>query len=664
MGVLILFGIGLLLVAFGLFGSKIFPSGSRLLAQLGVGTLGCVLCIAAVIQSSLLMVEGDEAAHYRSRYMASSMEPGQIIALDGQLGPRAEIWGPGLHFLPLMGVLGDFETFPVVEIPPEHYGELVAIDGRPLSEDAIAARPLPGTAVSSSIPASNSLDSRPPSGAVGSVFDAERFLLSSDENGFNGQKGLQSTVLLPGTYRLNLYLYRVRITDRSGNLVGYYSSEVNGGFTNDPSDVPGISRTPTTVTEIPTGHVGVVRSNIDEGWNDNCDELIEVEQGQLSATLVPVGCKGVWNRPLTPGSYMFNPSIYDVTLIDTRAQRFEYSGGYTRCNIPLDVTPTGSIEQGERSCVDVGVPSNAADQAISVLSEGWTIPVELRVMGQVTANQAPAIVAAVGDLAEVEDRIITPLIRSQVRNIGGGRIYAPVDDVCTLDETGDEVCRTVLFETDTPHPFLRDRNGDPIIQAAGTQAFMNRPTRALDFSQNRRAIEAEIAFAIGEGATTSGINLLEVTMGEPAVPPELMIAPQRDQIASQLEATFVQEERAQEARIATEQRRATADQQSEIVAAEVYELARARRADADRNYLEELAAGQLAQARVLGEDRVLQQRLKELDLEFQRDVTSMVLETIAENPEVLSGIQLPRVLLVGGDSLENGSAIFGELTGN
>jgi len=654
--ILMTFGVVLAIAGLALGG---FAGSYRWAVRAGTTVAGALFFVLGAWTTSIIVVPDDQTGHYTRTYFGNSMRDGQIIALANQQGPNAHIWGPGLHVEPLMGLWGDFEMLPVVTVPADHYGVLVAVDGQPLSEDAIAAPPLPGTAISGSIPARGD-EQRPTRATTGqNVFDATAFLTPLAEGGLGGRKGLQSTPLLPGTHRINLYLFNVRITDAGGNLVGYYNSD---GYTDDPRDIAGLDRTPTVTTVIPTGFVGVVRSNIDEGWNNNCNQVREVSQGDLTATLVPVGCKGVWERPLTPGSYMINPLIYDITLIETRAQRFEYNGGFERCRIPLDVTPEGEIQQGTRTCQQVPVPSHAADRAINVIAEGWDIPVELRVMAQVTAEQAPAIVAAVGDLNEVEDRIITPMIRSRVRNIGGGRIYAPVDDMCHM-EGSTEVCEAVLFERDMPHPYLRDQNDQPVMQSAGTQAYAYRPTRALDFSQNRASIEAEISYAVMNGSTTSGLTILEVTMGDPAVPPELLIAPQRNQVASQLETTFVQEERAQRARIATEQQRATADQQAEVVAAEVYEQTRARRASADRNYLEELAAGQLTQARVLGEDRVQELRELELQLDFQRAIVQDVLGVLRDNPEVLGSINVPEVLLMGSGSTENAATLFGEMLG-
>ena len=101
-------------------------------------------------------------------------------------------------------------------------------------------------------------------------------------------------------------------------------------------------------------------------------------------------------------------------------------------------------------------------------------------------------------------------------------------------------------------------------------------------------------------------------MGEPAIPPEILIArlsaAARRSVAAK---PIIRETEAQKQRIETEQARATADEQPRLVAAQIaVQVAEQREAEraalgrAERKYLEEIAHGQKAQAEVLGQDRV------------------------------------------------------------
>jgi len=66
------------------------------------------------------------------------------------------------------------------------------------------------------------------------------------------------------------------------------------------------------------------------------------------------------------------------------------------------------------------VPDRAADPAITPFVEGWLVPLELRVLAQVTPDNAPFVVASVGGLPEIENNIMVPTIRSIVRNANLG----------------------------------------------------------------------------------------------------------------------------------------------------------------------------------------------------------------------------------------------------
>ena len=376
------------------------------------------------------------------------------------------------------------------------------------------------------------------------------------------------------------------------------------------------------------GHVGVVKSNLDEGWNSKCKTgAEEVQQGRLKAVLVPSGCKGVWKEIFEPGAYFFNPELYEVTQIPTRAQRWSYHGGYDDCRIDLTIGDDGKFSQ-TRHCTPIPVDPNVADEAIFVRVEGWEIPVELRVLVQVNPDDAALVAAAVGSLKEMEDRIVTPTIRSIVRNIGGGSLLAPL-----LDEKGH---------------FRTDADGKPIVGI--------RPTRALDFQDSRPYLEAAFEEAIKEEGNKAGITILEVKIDDPAIPPELLVSRRREQLAQQLAKAYREEKLAQDERVNSQKSRATADQQKDLVTAEIgvkvaeqFKVRREFEGEAEKTYLMQVAEGQKAQARVLGEDIVA--RLRAIEL---------VLNALKDSPQLLTDLKLPAtVVMGGGDGLSAAAAVFG-----
>ncbi|MEX2649520.1 MAG: hypothetical protein WD673_10955 [Alphaproteobacteria bacterium] len=546
-----------------------------------------LLAVYIVAATSYVIIDSDQVGHLKRIYLGGQMSEGRIIATSGENGPQSEILAPGFFFQPLLNVTHDVELFGVVEIPEDQFGYLLASDGAPLR------------------PGQTYADAFPPD-RYSNMLGAKYFI----ENG--GQKGPQITVLPPGRYRLNRYLWEVK----SGK-----------------------------VTEIPKGFVGVVKANamsrVDFG-NLTADvptscaptRATDNEGGALSVPLVPVGCIGVWDQPLLPGKYYIHQGAYDVAIVETRVQAWEYQGGFTQRTVDLTVDGEGNIQQSERK-KDVAVPDHAADSAIAIKIEGYTIYQQARALVQVEPDNAPFVVASVGTLENVEDRIMTPAIQSLIRDIAGQFISVtePVVDGVTgkykIDAEGSVVTRQVY-----------------------------RPIQPLDLIEHRDVLQNMVEGTIRIEGRKAGIEIKEVRFLEPDLPPEILIPSKRQQLAAQLVKTLQEEKKAQFERIAKEQASATANQQPELVKAQIdvqraalYLQERKSRGDADRQYLEALAQGQKAQALVLGEDRVMMLTLAE-----------KILDALKEKPELVSmiGKLVPNTVVTGdgGGGLAGAAAVL------
>ncbi|MDX2287551.1 MAG: SPFH domain-containing protein [Hyphomicrobiaceae bacterium] len=487
---------------------------------LGAGLFAIGLFLLA--STSFVFIDANRVGHLKRIYGFEELPPGRIVALSGQKGPQARILGPGFHLMPLVRVLYQIEETDIVKVPEGSYGELVAVDGKPMPDGMFIAPQIP--------------DER-----LADMLNAETFLTAG------GYRGPQETVLKPGEYRINRYLFDVHV-----------SAE-------------------TSATVIPAGHVGVVKSNVSKPGVSCVEEEVKAAdaahiEGALSVPLVPQGCVGIWREALLPGAYYLNRKAYDVSLVDTRVKTWEYKGGFTKRIIDLSVDQQGNIRQVERT-EPQPVTKEAADKAVFVKVEGWDIPQELRVLVQVNPRNAPIVVGAVGGLEEIENRILTPVIRSIVRNVAGSEIEVP----------------------------------DP----ADPTKKIRRATRVLDLIENRDALEQNIEEIIRREGRKAGVDIQEIRLGEPAVPPELLISRLRQQLAEQLSKAYERETEAQAKRIETEQARSTANEQPRLVEAQIaVQVANQREAEraalgrAERQFLEELARGQRAQADVLGQDRV------------------------------------------------------------
>jgi hypothetical protein len=241
--------------------------------------------------------------------------------------------------------------------------------------------------------------------------------------------------------------------------------------------------------------------NVQEKSADVCQPLRDEQTARLSIPLAPRGCRGVWNEPLLPGTYYLNRRAYEVALVDTRIQTWQYQGGYARRRINLTLNQNGQIEQtAERE--EVVTPENAADNAVLLRVEGWEIPQDLRILAQVTPEDAPFVVASVGDLQAVEDKIITPTVRSIVRNVTGSTA-----------------------------PMAVDQEGDNLQSVR----------RVLDLQDKRPQLEQAVLDALIPEARNAGVSIREVRFGDPVIPPELLLARKREQLAQQMITTFRKE---------------------------------------------------------------------------------------------------------------------------
>ncbi len=232
------------------------------LLQISAGVIVAFL----IFSTSYVIIDAKDIGHLERIYLGKSMPPGQIIALKNQKGPQAEILPPGFHFRFLLNILFDVKEYLVVEIKEGNYGYIIAKDGAPLRKDQYLADAWPEN-------------------KFRNMLDAEYFL----KNG--GQKGPQLTVLSPGKYRLNRYLFKIK---------------------------------PAEATDVPAGFVGVIKSNVQETQDFMLAEVPHELAGSMVVPLVKKGSVGIWVDPLSPGRYYLNRVAYNVTKIDTRVQTRNY----------------------------------------------------------------------------------------------------------------------------------------------------------------------------------------------------------------------------------------------------------------------------------------------------------------------------------------------------
>ncbi|MEI7777467.1 MAG: hypothetical protein WCI52_02575 [bacterium] len=579
------------------------------------GITATVIVVWALLGTSAVWIPSGDIGVLKRIYFGKALPAGHIVALNGELGPQARILTAGFHFELFLTLTHEIENKPVFTVPDGQCALLSAKYGQPISGGSAFAEPW-----------TDDIKQK-------MINDAEFFLTEG-----KGQRGPQTTVLTPGSYTINPFLWE------------------------DPRIIP--------ATRVEQGTVGVVkssvRSHVDFGAfkrelsKDNTLKVLTPEklpEGSATALLVPVGAIGVWEEPLPNGLYYINTEAYRITMVPATAQVYEYKGGYTRRTVDISVNDKGQITERVREDEVQAVHEGSADRAVFTRPEGWDVPQELRVLAQVSPELAPFVVASLGLTQEnsskvIQERVITPIIRSVVRNVLGGAQVNIKQSKPVVDKDGKNVL---------------DAKGQPKIEVVNEL----RPVKVLDLLENRSSLEDAIDQQARPQALKEGVTILEIRLSESAIPAELLIARKREQLAQQLTAAWKQEELAQDQRQHTENSRAQAEQQGELVKADISAQAAQKRATArttegkgEEAYLIAIAEGQKAQSNVLGQEQTARLQMFQQTLKFFS-------ETMEKNPDMVVKVfenlhkLSPEVLVLGGDGggLEGPSAIVGQLIG-
>jgi len=329
-----------------------------------------------------------------------ALPDGRIIATQGEAGFQAKTLAPGLYWWMWPWQYGiEMHAFSV--IPEGKIGLVLSNDGAELPTGNILARKVD----------------------CDNFQDATAFLANG------GQKGRQTHVLTPGTYRINTYAFTVTIADMTiinENKVGVVttldgeplpSNQIAGkhieGHNNfqdvDSFLVRGGNRglqpqvilagsyyiNPWAIqieeiwmTEVPIGNVGVVISYIGEEGTDLTGETFK------HGNIVSKGFKGVWMEPLGPGKYPVNKYTMKVELVPTT-------------NLVLNWANARS-------------EAHALDKNLSTITvrskDGFPFNLDVAQIIHVPANEAPKVIARFGSMTNLVSQVLEPTIGNYFRN--------------------------------------------------------------------------------------------------------------------------------------------------------------------------------------------------------------------------------------------------------
>ena len=325
---------------------------------------------------------------------------GRIMATKGEAGFQAQTLAPGVYFWKWIWQYSI--TFqPFIVIPTGKIGLVLAKDGTELETGRILARKV----------------------QCDSFQDAEAFLANG------GRKGRQTSIIAPGSYRINTMLFEIELTDMTfipdnavgvvttmegkpldeGQIAGkiieghnkfqdadkFLESEGYKGLQEQVILAGSYFLNPwfaklemVKMTEIPIGHVGVVISYVGAEGVDLSGS--EFKHGNI----VSKGQKGVWAEPLGPGKYPINPYIMKVELVPTT-------------NLVLNWASARS-------------ESHQLDKNLSTITvrskDGFPFNLDVSQIIHIPTTEAPKVIARFGNMVNLVSQVLEPTIGNYFRN--------------------------------------------------------------------------------------------------------------------------------------------------------------------------------------------------------------------------------------------------------
>lgn len=223
MALILLFTV-LAIVALGASFVVALPAAGRAaLVVLAISLFGFGLVVG-----SSVVIDENEVGIVHKQFFGKPLPTGQIIARDGEMGPQAEILGPGWHF-GYYPFTYSVRIDRVITVPSGQVGFVTARDGLPLPENEMYA---------------------PVWISAQEMLNPVTFLAKG------GRRGPQTTILTPGTYRYNTALHEVTTIPAlqvDAGTVAVIKS--NSGLRWSPTD--GAGDMVNGVPLVPRDHIGV-----------------------------------------------------------------------------------------------------------------------------------------------------------------------------------------------------------------------------------------------------------------------------------------------------------------------------------------------------------------------------------------------------------------------
>lgn len=326
-----------------------------------------------------------------------------FFANGGQKGPQLSVLTPGKYrFNPYLFL---FHPDNITVVPGGCVGTVEAVDGGTVPSGRLLAKETEGHE---------------------NFEKADVFIANG------GQKGRQLQVLMPGSYRINTLMFKVKtdnpwikidsdsigivtvlegepITDPAKIAADPIDLSLHGNFQNAPAyieqkgqkglQIPvlrsgnyainpwfaSVSIKPMTIVEI--GKCAVVTSFVGNEGTDTSDS-------KVNAKIVENGCKGIWKDPLGPGKHPINTETYRIDMVPTNQITLSWADSRTNAH-DLD--------------------SNLKTITLRT-ADAFSVNMDVNVIIHIPMENAPKVIANQGSVASLISQVLEPAISSHFRN--------------------------------------------------------------------------------------------------------------------------------------------------------------------------------------------------------------------------------------------------------
>lgn len=555
------------------------------------GAVILVVIALFLLLNFIVVVGGSQIAIVEKKYFGKRMPEGRVIALYNEVGIRARALGPGLHLR--FPFLYNIKKVPFTVIAEHEVGIIESIDGDPIPAGKIFARVVAGH---------------------NAFQDGESFL----KNG--GQKGPQIQILPPGNYRINPVLFTVRkvhvifidkgkvgiitamdgapiapgrlLAQRVEGHANYEDGESflkNGGQKGPQIDIllPGTYRVNTDLfhidvydaTIIPPNKIGLVTALDGEplppdeyvaksvpGDNDFQDAHKFLQAG---------GQRGPQFDVLKPGTYYVNPLMFRVELDDVAVVQ--------RGQVAVVVSNVGEEPKQVKKLIDETAKKEGAaagsdlykeiEKRFDLGIERYVVPKGFRGIQQEVAGPGiyylnrRAYIAYIVDTTNItidwDDSKETRFDPLKVVSRDGFAISVSVKVVIRVrpDQAPYMVAKIGSIENLIEH----------VIHPMIDSSFRNQAssTSAMNFMQDRQDEQKKAEERARVELEKYHVECVSVLICQIILPQDLMDTQTKKVIAQQQLAMYEEQQKTEQTRIATEKTRAQADQQKNLVEAEI-----------------------------------------------------------------------------------------------